>query len=61
MMDSFSVAVGVVVGLGALYLYTVYLRFTRGVCHSKADLSGKTAIITGASGGSSYTHTYIIY
>jgi len=31
-----------------------YVRFTRGVCRSKVDLSGKTAIVTGANTGIGY-------
>jgi len=31
-----------------------YVKFTRGVCKSKADLSGKTVIVTGANSGIGY-------
>ena len=35
-------------GLAGLYMYT---RLTRGVCKATTDLSGKTAIVTGANTG----------
>ena len=45
------IALGIGFPVVSYGLYGIYMRFVKAVCHCKADLTGKTAIITGSDKG----------